>query len=452
MKKRVLSFMLSTVLVGSMLSGCGGAQEKPDKDPVTSAANTGNTQGAAGAAAETAEPVTIEFQQWWEPELPDGSFQALIDQFEEENPDIKVKVLSAPSASNKELVTAGAATGTLADVVGLDGQWVYDFVRQDALANISDLMNESGYDSSELSSQVQVDGSTYMIPVINFVYPLFVNMDIMNEAGYTEMPKTQSEFTEMAKACAATGQNVAGFCMAMNLENPNGICNDILSWVWASGGKVFKDGKPALKDNKEVADVFAMMKELKDAGALTPGYETLKEQDKVDEFTNGRIGISVGTLAHLSLFSAGNPNMTYDICQIPVKDGYTGQSGLLYGSWGIGVAEHSEHKAEAFKLVAFLMRADINKELSALANALPGNKTAEPDFTDADPRFEKAFKDIYQTSYLENEFVGVPQSNELMRTLSEQFQYYLNGDITLDECLNKAQDEWDKIYEEEANR
>ena len=30
--------------------------------------------------------VTLEFAQWWEPELPDGAFRELMDQFEEENP------------------------------------------------------------------------------------------------------------------------------------------------------------------------------------------------------------------------------------------------------------------------------------------------------------------------------------------------------------------------------
>ncbi|MYE79852.1 MAG: sugar ABC transporter substrate-binding protein, partial [Chloroflexi bacterium] len=39
---------------------------------------------AAGAAS--AEDVTLEFQQWWEPELPEGSFRAILDEFEAANP------------------------------------------------------------------------------------------------------------------------------------------------------------------------------------------------------------------------------------------------------------------------------------------------------------------------------------------------------------------------------
>lgn len=62
--------------------------------------------------------------QWWEPELPDGEFRALMDDFEAQNPGIKVKLLSGPYASTKEQVIASAAAGEMSDVVGLDGAWV----------------------------------------------------------------------------------------------------------------------------------------------------------------------------------------------------------------------------------------------------------------------------------------------------------------------------------------
>jgi multiple sugar transport system substrate-binding protein len=40
--------------------------------------------------------VTIEFIQWWEPELPAGTFRAIMDDFEAKNPGIKVKLISGP--------------------------------------------------------------------------------------------------------------------------------------------------------------------------------------------------------------------------------------------------------------------------------------------------------------------------------------------------------------------
>ncbi|WP_343405207.1 extracellular solute-binding protein, partial [Caldilinea sp.] len=152
---------------------------------------------AAAPAGDTGgETVTLEFTQWWEPELPEGAFRALMDEFEAQNPGIKVELVSGPYSTTKEQVVAGAAAGTMSDVVGLDGAWVSDFVKQGSLASLTDLMTQAGFDDSELAAQIQLDGATYMIPVVNFVYPVFVNLDLMAAAGVANPPTTRSEFAD----------------------------------------------------------------------------------------------------------------------------------------------------------------------------------------------------------------------------------------------------------------
>lgn len=445
---KILSLLLCVLLIGSVFAGCGGSDtssQAPEQSPAEAPAESPAASPAETPAAEPAgEEVTLDFAQWWEPELPSGSFRALMDKFEAENPGIKINLLSAPYDNTRELAISGAATGTLSDIVGLDGSWVYDFAKQGAIANLTDMMTTAGYDDSELAAQIKYQGNTYMIPVVNFVYPLFVNMDILEAAGYTEMPKTHSEFVEMAKKMAATGENVAGYCITLNLENP-GIQNDVCSWIWASGGKFIKDGQPDLAGNEDVKIVMEMMKGLYDAGVLTPGAAAMKEQDKVEEFVNGRIGMIENTLAHLTMIKERNADLNYDICQLPVKDGYTGECGFQYATWGIGASASSKNPEAAWTFVSFMMRQDTNKELAALANAFPGNKTSTPDFTNTDPKFEKAFTEIYQKTYVENEFTGMPQANELQRTLAMQFQLYLDGEKTVDQMLTDAQAEWEQI-------
>lgn len=118
MKKLVTKIAALLLVPGLLLSACGGSQgSTPASSP------SGNSQN----------PVTIEFAQWWDNELPEGYLQTLIDKFEEQNPNIKVEMISAPYASIQEQLVAGAATGTMADVVGLSGGWVNDFVQQGRL-------------------------------------------------------------------------------------------------------------------------------------------------------------------------------------------------------------------------------------------------------------------------------------------------------------------------------
>jgi multiple sugar transport system substrate-binding protein len=395
---------------------------------------------AIGAQTFAQSEVTLEFAQWWEPELPEGAFRALMDEFEAQNPGIKVELISGPYASTKEQVIAGAVAGTMSDVVGLDGAWVSDFVKQGSIANLTDLMGQAGYDDSELASQIQLNGATYMIPVVNFVYPVFVNLDLMAAAGIANPPASRSEFADAATKLTDATNNVYGWVLPLSMEQPNGIQNDVMSWLWASGGSMMKDGKPDLT-NADVRSAMEYIKGLYDAGVIALGSFSMKEQDKVEEFTNGRVGMMIDSLAHINLIRESNPDLNFAITALPAVDGYSGKRGLPYASWGIGISATSEHQAEAWELVQFLMSQETNSRLSSIANAFPGNKNSTPDFVTTDKLFGDAFK-VFQDGVLANEFVGLPVAEDLMRSFDEQFQLYLDGSQSLDDTLTKAQETW----------
>ena len=196
--------------------------------------------GVTKAAAET----TIEFIQWWEPELPEGSFRAIIDDFEAENPDIKVNLISGPYSSTRDQIVVGAASGTLSDVVGLDGAWVNGLSKQGAIAPMDDLMAASGFDASQVAAIIQLDGNSYMFPVASFIYPVFVNLDQFKAAGIDALPTNRTEFFEAAQMLTDESMNQYGWVLPLSLQTPNGVQNDVMSWVWASGKSMLMDGRP----------------------------------------------------------------------------------------------------------------------------------------------------------------------------------------------------------------
>ena len=402
-------------------------------------AMAGCSSNSTGTAADGGD-VTIEFAQWWEPELGDGEFRGLMDQFEQENPGIKVDLVSGPYASTKEQLFAGAASGTMPDVVGLDGAWVSDFAKQGVSGDLTQLMSEAGYDDSQLASQIKVDDSTYMIPVVNFVYPMFTNDGLLAQAGVSAPPSTRTEFADAAKKITALGGDVSGWVLPLSLEAPNGVQNDVMSWVWASGGSMLKDGQPDLT-NSDVSSATDFIQQMWDDKVIAPGSFTMKEQDKVEEFTNGRVGMMIDSLAHINLIRENNPDLKFSISAIPAEDGFTGERGIPYASWGIGVAENSQHKDAAAKLVSFLMSKDTNSKLSTMAKAFPGNTGSEPDFVNDDELFKTAFE-IYKAGYPANEFTGLPVAEDLMRQLGEQLQSALDGQQSIPDALKKAQESW----------
>ena len=419
MTKAVLSF-LALVLIAS------------------SAYSNGGSDSAGG------QEVNIEFIQWWEPELPAGSFRGLMDDFEALNPGISVELISGPYANTRDQIVTGAAAGTLSDVVGLDGAWVNDLARQGAIAPMNSLMEADNYDSSQIAAIIELDGGAYMFPVASFVYPIFINLDLFEAAGIDKLPAVRSEFREAAKKLTNVSENRYGWVLPLSLQAPNGVQNDVMSWVWASGGSMLKNGRPDLT-NDGVVSALEFINAMYQDGVISPGTFAKQEQDKVEEFVNGRVGMMVSTLAHINMIRERNPDLNFTVSDFPAADGYSGPRGLPYAAWGIGISENSSRKDAAWKLVSYLMSTEVNSRLVSIANAFPGNVNSEPDFVTTDKLFGKGFE-IFQSGYLANEFVGLPVAEELMRMFDEEIQRMLQGDQSAREAAARAQTKWEAAF------
>ena len=92
---------------------------------VTALIATATTVTFLPGAASAASTVNLNFSEWWAPQMAGhNSLQNLVNQFEKQNPGIHVTLDTDPYASVESQTIAQAATGTMADVVGLDGSWV----------------------------------------------------------------------------------------------------------------------------------------------------------------------------------------------------------------------------------------------------------------------------------------------------------------------------------------
>ena len=225
---------------------------------------------ASTALADT----TIEFVQWWEPEMPAGALRGIMNDFEAANPGIKVTLVSGPYSATHDQIVAGAASGTLSDVVGLDGAWVNGLAKQGAITSLDPLMDAAKYDRSQIADIIKVDGKSYMFPLASFVYPVFVNLDLAKAAGVDKPPSTRNEFADAAKKMTHPDKNQYGWVLPLSLQTPNGIQNDVMSWVWASGGSMLKDGKPDLV-NFTLENGLYVIPKIVDHGYIVVGKKKL---------------------------------------------------------------------------------------------------------------------------------------------------------------------------------
>ena len=395
----------------------------------------------AGCSSDdgSGDTVTLDFSQWWEVELSEGVMRGLMDRFEDEHPGIEVNLISNPYSATVDLQTAAAATGTLADIVAINGASVYDLQDQGAITDLSALMDDAGFDPSQLVSNDQIDGVTYMVRALNFAYPMYYNTDLLEEAGISELSATWAEFDEAAAAVTDPSSNVYAWSLPINVQSPAGF--DSQSWLWASGARMLAD-RQANFETPEVAAWLEFLQGQYDGGYVTPGAFTQQEQQKVEEFTAGRNAFMIGSLAHVQGIRDANPDLNFSIGPVPAQDGES--VGIAGASWGLGIAENSEHKDEAWQLIEWLVSEDVNSELASEATGFPGNASSVPGFVDGDPLYELAFE-VYSSSEFVTELEGLPNALDLNRNLNENLVRLLQGDATIEETQASLQEYWSGV-------
>jgi len=446
--KKVLTGLLASIMLVSM-TACATTSTATTTAGATAAVTTAAIKTDATTAAETTAAgvtdtgITLEFQQWWAVEAPEGYIQNICDNFYKET-GITVKLLSAPFSDTKTAIVSGATTGTVADLVSVDGSWVYDFADQGLLTDMSALMTADGFDQTKVNSQWQANGTTYCLPVVSFAYPMFANMDILADCGITTLPKTWSEFEADCKIISDKGY----YPFALNLDtaSPSGIQNTYMGFAWASGiGMKDASGAYKIAGNEGLKTFAEFVKGLNDNGYILPGMSSMTEPDMTSNFTSGKLAFVINSMATLASYRKDAPDMNISAAAIPVQDGYTGKSGMCVASWAVGITENSEHKAEAMKFLEYLFTPELNADLAVTQSAFPGSSQAKPDYGSADQVFLDVF-DMYQKGYPINEFIGMKEANTFMTDYINELIPYMDGSTDVDTYLQNVQNAIDKIY------
>jgi multiple sugar transport system substrate-binding protein len=411
-----LCLMVSVMAIMALaFTGCGGSSDSGDQEE------------ASGDASGT----TLKFQQWWGAELPEGYLDQVVADFQEES-GITVELLTAPWADTKTAITAGAANGTIADIISVDGAWLAEFVDMGILTDIE----AAGVDTSVVSDFWKVDGTGYVVPVNNFAYPMYVNMDILKDAGVDEIPATWSELLDACKKIKDSGKQA--FALNLGTTNANGIQNVYGGTGWASDIKLKNDeGKYDVAGNDGQKELAEFYKEMYDNGCLYEGMATLEEAEMTSNFAAGNCAFTVASAATMSQFT----DVNFETALIPSKDGYEGKHGICYASWAVGISEACENKEAAAQFVNYLLTGkdgDVSAGLASTMSAFPNSTVANPDYSEAPEQFQSFFE-LYKENYVINEYIGLPNASDVMTNMTNDLVKYLEGDIEVDAMLENWQ-------------
>lgn len=212
--KKAMALTCAAACAATTLAGCG-SKESAQKPAENSAAQS-EAQGESGAAEGQTE---ITFTVW-DYETTDY-WKKLVEAFEAENPDIKVKVMDIGATDYDTKIPVLLSSGDTSDVITIKSMNIYtSLVEKNQLMPLDDMVKESGIDMAPYQGSdegIRIGDQLYGLPFRNDYYVLYYNKTLFDKAG-VEYPKhdmTWDEYRELAKKMTSGEGNdkiYGGYC------------------------------------------------------------------------------------------------------------------------------------------------------------------------------------------------------------------------------------------------
>lgn len=147
-------------------------------------------------------------------------WQHMIERFEKENPDIKVKLVGIPQAQAHTKIVTAIQTHTEPDCASFWVEWLAEFKAMDAAVDLRPYLEKSHLKNEVVPAAIEAveypvggkDGPLLLIPHRFFLDGLWYRLDWYKEKGL-EPPQTLVELEEQMKLFTDPAQNRYGLAM-----------------------------------------------------------------------------------------------------------------------------------------------------------------------------------------------------------------------------------------------
>lgn len=197
-----------------------------------SGSSSGSSTSSEGSSNKT---VTVEYWHTYGEAEEEVLVNKVKPLFEEEHPNIKLKLTRMPVEGLKQQVIAGVSGGAAPDLMRMDIVWVSEFAKMGALKDVSAMdgfeeVKESVFEAP-MSTNLY-EGKYYGVPVNTNTKIAIYNKQLLEQAGMKEAPKTMEEFETVAKKAMENGAKGA-----IGMGGP-GLAWSWLPYFWSMGGQL----------------------------------------------------------------------------------------------------------------------------------------------------------------------------------------------------------------------
>lgn len=346
------------------------------------------------------EGVSITLGLWDEAQV--SAYEPVIEKFEEENPNITVKVQPTPWDQYWTKLDTAATSDVLPDVFWMNGPNFNKYASNGILLPLDKYIEQGEIDLDNYPEAL-IDLYTYNEQ--NFAIPkdfdtigLFYNKELFDEAGieYPDETWGWDEVTEAAKKLTNKEDGIYG--IASHLNNQAGYYNTI----YQAGGYILsEDQTEAGFDEPATIEGLQFWTDLIHKHEVSPTLAQMTDTKPRQFFESGKVA-----MVYDGTWMAGVYHETLqDKVDVAVLPKGKERATIIHGI-GHAISANSKHQDESWKLLEFLSSKEAGEMFAETGMFIPAYNGTEDEWIESIPNMNlQAFIDMldYSVPYPANE-------------------------------------------------
>jgi multiple sugar transport system substrate-binding protein len=399
------------------------------------------------AAPAVLKKSKVQWIEYITPEISEAKMQDLLAAFYKTDAGKRIEIERVPTPYGQmydKILTLHLA-GQAPDIILVDPAWGPGLAIQGVLDPLNSTLEKAGKEwTKNLIESVTVrwKGAQYNVPLTILPLCLLYNERKLEEAGFSGPPKTWADVEAMGPKLTDPTKNTYAFTAGMAAQSPyQGAEKEIFPLIYQGNDTIFKNGKCNLNSPASVSALKWWLKLVLDLKIMAPGVFTNRPQDKNEQFTSELVAFNQQSLAHVKVSLARNPKLKLGLAAIPEGKTY----GSVVSGWTAGISRTSKNKKAAWEFLQWLVGPEGSAKVSLASGHLPGNTKADvSELLNTDWRV-KAAAGIASKGRLFAEMASMPEGVNAYRILVEQIQEAANKKKSVEEALEFATAEWNKL-------
>lgn len=421
MKKRAIALSLGLMLALGTFAGCGSQSNK-----------TGESSDASKNS-----PVTITYGIW--DSNQEKGLRKVADEFEKQNPKIKIKIQVTGWADYWTALEAGATGGSLPDTFWMHSNEIYKYGSNDILLNLNDRIKSSKKVEMDkfpkgLVSIYNIKGNQYAVPKDYDTIGLWYNKTMFDKAGlqYPNDKWTWKDLYDAAKKLTKSDKSQYGILTP--LHNQEGYYN----FVYQNGGTIITNDKKSGYDDPKTVEAMKFYVNFVKEG-LSP--QEFGDAERATDMESGKCAMGFFGSWNLSGFTSNDyMSKNFGVTVLPAAN--DGKRASIFNGLGNAISKTTKHPDEAWKWVEYLSSKEGQTRQAELGIAISAYDGAADAWVKSNKTFDtKVFVDMVKYAQIR------PYSNST--TVWEDKAYeQLKGAFTGEKTVEQACKDAAKIMNE----